>query len=197
MIKAIIFDLNGVFIQGPYLSERYNEKYGVEKDDFFRVMDNILQIVRLPDAGDTYSHFKPSLKKWDIKMSRADFYDFWFKSEKMVPSMVRMVKELKKDNFQIYILSNNFKERTKHYLKVYPKFKNLFDKMYFSWQTGYRKDNIKAYRNVLKDNNLKANECVFFDDKDKMVEMAESAGIHSYKFRDARGVKRVINKLSK
>ena len=34
MIKAIIFDLNGVFILSPYLSNRSEEKFGVSAKEF-------------------------------------------------------------------------------------------------------------------------------------------------------------------
>lgn len=194
MIRAIIFDLNGVFIHGPYLSDRYHKKYGVDGDEFLKVMNKILERVRLPRANDTYSYFKPCLKKWNIKLKRREFYDFWFKAEKLNSQMVKLAKKLRRKNYRIFILSNNFKERSRYYHKKYPQLKNLFEKIYYSWQTGYRKDNSKAYKKLLKDNNLKPEECIYFDDKNKMIKLAKSLGIKAYKFKDTESVERIVKK---
>ena len=193
MIKAIIFDLNGVFILGPYLSERYHKKFGLDEDEFLKALNKILKIARLPGADNVYSYFKPSLKKWGIKLSQREFYDFWFEAEKLNPEMIKLAKKLRK-NFKIYILSNNFRERSRHYDKKYPKLKELFEKRYYSWQTGYKKDSPKAYKKLLRENNLKPEECIYFDDKDKMVELAKGLGIKSYKFKDIEGVKKILKK---
>jgi len=37
-MKAIIFDLNGVFIESPYLSDRFAVRFGVPKQDFLIVL---------------------------------------------------------------------------------------------------------------------------------------------------------------
>ena len=43
MIKAIIFDLNGVFIKSPKLSDRFKERFNVSENDFLSLSDNIWQ----------------------------------------------------------------------------------------------------------------------------------------------------------
>lgn len=54
MIKAVIFDLNGVFIQSPKLSDRYKEQFGVPIEEFLPVLNEILNKARLPKAGNSF-----------------------------------------------------------------------------------------------------------------------------------------------
>ncbi len=192
MIKAIIFDLNGIFIQSPKLSERFREEFGVALDEFLPVLKEIMAKVRMPNAGDSFLYWKPYLGGWDVNLMREEFFNFWFNAEKEVPKMITLGKELKTKGIKLFILSNNFVERAEYYKSQFLWLQEIFDKIYYSWQTGFVKPSAEAYILLLTENNLKSEECTYFDDSEENVQVANSLGIKSYVFEGPEQVRKVI-----
>ena len=194
MTKAIIFDLNGVFIQSPYLSDRFQEKFGISSEKFLPVLKEIMAKTRKSDAGDSFNYWKPYLKKWGVELTKEQFFDFWFNGERKMPEMIELTKELKYKGVKIFILSNNFIERADYYKKTFPFLKEIFDKVYYSWQTGFVKPDPEAYKKLLADNNLKPEECIYFDDSKENIEVAKKLGIQSFIFEGVDSVEKTLNK---
>ena len=195
MIKAIIFDLNGVFVRSPYLSDRFEKKFGVSGKEFLPALKEIMTKARKPNAGNSFNYWKPYLKKWGINLTEEQFFDFWFSAEKEEPEMVEFVKKLKEDRgVKIFILSNNFIERANYYKKTFPFLEEIFDKVYYSWQTGFVKPDPEAHKNLLAENNLKPEECIYFDDSKKNIEVAKKLGIQSYIFEGIDSVEKILDK---
>ncbi|TAE47850.1 MAG: HAD family phosphatase [Cytophagales bacterium] len=61
----------------------------------------------------------------------------------------------------------------------YTTLQTLFEKVYYSQEMGMRKPDAKIYEQVLKDNDLKAEETVFFDDNFENIQSAKSIGINA------------------
>lgn len=195
MTKAIIFDLNGVFIQSRKLSDRYKKEFGVSDEEFMPALNEVLDKARLPNAGDSFLLWKPYLEKWNINFSREEFFDFWFSAEKENPEMITLAKKIKEQGIKIFILSNNFKERTEYYNAHFPFIKEISDGVYYSWQTGFLKSNIRAYQNLLSKNGLKGEDCVYFDDKEENIKLASGLGMKSFVFKDAKDTENILNLL--
>jgi epoxide hydrolase-like predicted phosphatase len=192
MIKAIIFDLNGVFIQSERLSDRFNKDYNVKTQDFLPVLNEIMGKVRQPNAGNLYEYWKPYLEQWHVNLSESQFYDYWFSAETENKELVDLAKEIRGKGIKLIILSNNFKERTNYYLQTFPDLFKMFDRVYFSWQTGFVKPDARAFDLLFSENNLKPDECLYFDDGEKNVELGNSLGIKSYIFTNAEGVSNLL-----
>jgi len=192
-IKAIIFDLNGVLIKSPKLfGEKFYDRFGVAVEEFLPVLMEIMAKVRLLNTGDSFIYWKPYLEKWNVNLSKEEFFDFWLRDEKEIPEMIKLVKELKNKRMKIFILSNNFIERANYYDKNFPILKEITDKIYYSWQTGFVKPDIRAYQKILSDFNLKPEECVYFDDKEENIKSAASLGIKSFLFEGINSVRKVF-----
>jgi putative hydrolase of the HAD superfamily len=87
-------------------------------------------------------------------------------------------------NFDLYLLSNTSVIHSRIFLnnQLGPKGENLFGlfkKAHFSYEMGLVKPNPLIYQQVLKENNLKAEEIVFFDDNAANIESASTLGIDS------------------
>ncbi|HVZ76184.1 MAG TPA: HAD-IA family hydrolase [Candidatus Paceibacterota bacterium] len=104
---------------------------------------------------------------------------------------VALVKELKAQGVKLFLLSNIYVYNAQHFIKKYPSLA-LFDKLYFSSDTGFAKPDRQAYEQILEENDLEAEECVFFDDKAVNVEGACALGIEAYVFKDARAAREKV-----
>jgi putative hydrolase of the HAD superfamily len=195
MISTIIFDLNGVFIQSPKLSDRFAKDFNVPVENFLPVLKEIMNKVRQPNAGDSFLHWKPYLEKWGIEFDREKFFEYWFEAEKEVPEMIKIAKNLKNKNIKLLILSNNFEERANYYKTNFPFIKEIFDEVYYSWQTGFVKPSPMAYQNILTKQNLNPEDCLYFDDSEDNIEAARKMRIQAFKFNDAADIKNIISKL--
>jgi putative hydrolase of the HAD superfamily len=193
MLKAIIFDLNGVFIKSPKLSDRVESDFEISSEIFMPALKDVMAEVRMPGARDFFEYWKPYFEKWNLNFTREEFLKYWFEAEILDNKMVAYAKELKAKNIKIFILSNNLRERSLYYDEHFKVLNELFNKMYFSWQTGFIKPDPKAYEKLLADNNLEPEECLYFDDSPKNIAIAESLGIKSYLFKGFKETERLIS----
>lgn len=196
MIKAIIFDLNGIFIQSPKLSDRFEKDFGISSEIFLPKLSEIMDKVRQPKADQSFSYWEPVLREWNINLSEQEFWKYWFEVEEPSERMISFAKELKNRGIKIFVLSNNFKERAEYY-GHYPWMHEVIDKAYFSWQTGFVKPNIDAWKLVLSENDLQPEECLYFDDQDKNIKASEETGIKSFIFTKEEELERIVNEYIK
>jgi HAD superfamily hydrolase (TIGR01509 family) len=193
MPKAIIFDLNGVFIQSPKLSDRFRDELGVPTEKFLPALKEIMDKVRQPGAPPSFTLWQPYLKEWGIGMSEKDFFDFWFSAEKANEEMITLARELKRQGIRLFILSNNFAERAKFYDETFPWLKELFEKVYYSWQTGFIKPDPLCWQTILAENNLQPADTLYLDDSAANVEAAKTLGINAFVFQGAEETKKILN----
>ena len=194
MYKAVIFDLNGVFLQSEPLSKRFEERFRIATDQFLPALKEIMAIVRKPNAPAAFSLWKPYLDQWQIALTEKEFFDFWFSGEHLVTELIEYAQELKDRGVKVFILSNNFKERTEYYRQSFPQIFQCVDKAYFSWETGFVKPSTESLQLVLSENNLKPEDCIYFDDSDDNIKIAQDLGIKSEKWTNLDEAKRVVLK---
>lgn len=194
MIKAIIFDLNGVFIHSPKLSDRFLADFGVPAEVFLPKLNEIMDRVRRPGAEPSFEYWKPVLKDWNVLMNEDEFWNYWFEAETPSIDMIALAKSLKDRGLEIITLSNNFKERAEYYGN-YPWMLEVVDKAYFSWQTGLVKPDVEAWKLVLNDFSLQGSECLYFDDQEKNLKIAKSLGIQAFAYVSVDDTKREIEAL--
>lgn len=191
-IKAVIFDLNGVFLKSRSLSERLAERTGKSADEVFAVMKPILKEVRNPERrGDEV--WQPLLDLTGMNLK--EFFDYFFSGESVDSEMLEFARGLKSRGLKIFILSNNFRERTEYYRKKFPELFEVADKVYFSWETGLVKPDVKAYENLLEENWLDGEECVYVDDSEENLEVAGTVGIKGIKFESEEQVIKEIEEV--
>lgn len=192
MIKAIIFDLNGIFLQSPKLSDRFEKDFNIKPAVFLPKLFEIMEKVRKPEAQPAFSFWKEILEEWKVKFTEKEFWNYWFGGEIQSEKMISFSKNLRGKGIKIFILSNNFKERASFY-EHYPWTNDSIDKLYFSWQTGFVKPDVRAWELILSENILKPEECLYFDDQEKNVKAAESVGIKSFIFKNEMEIEKVVD----
>ncbi|MBI4433482.1 HAD family phosphatase [Candidatus Uhrbacteria bacterium] len=189
--KAVIFDLNGVFIQSPKLSDRFRDDFGVPPEEFLPALKSALTQARLPGGVDVYTSMRPHLERWGITHTKEEFFHYWFSAEHEVPAMADLARSLRAKGIRVLILSNNFPERSAYYAD-FPFVRDAVDTVYYSWQIGYPKSDPRAYQVVLEREGLRPDECIFFDDQQENVRIAQSLGIASHVFSGIDGVRGVL-----
>ncbi len=194
MLKAAIFDLNGIFIKGPKLSERFNQDFNISADTFMPALTQIMGRVRAPGAERAFTYWEPLLTQWDIDLPEEKFWEYWFGAERASEGMVDFAKDLRERGVKVFVLSNNFRERAEYY-GHYSWMTEAVDKAYFSWQTGFVKPDARAWSTILEEYQLAPADCVYFDDQEKNVASAASLGIPAHLFENEDQLKAVVEGL--
>ncbi len=167
-----------------------HEKYGVDENDFILALTDVLDKARKPGVEDSFELWKPHLTKLGLSLDREEFFNFWFSGEKLVPELLDYAKKLTEKGIKVFILSNNFRERTEYYRKNFPQIFTNIDGAYFSWETGFVKPDPEAYLNLLKEHGFKPGECLYFDDNEKNLKVAQELGFWAQKWEGLESIKK-------
>jgi len=192
MLKAVFFDLNGVLIISEYLSDRFEVAYDVPSEDFIPALKNVMDVVRKPSAPNMFSLWVPYFKKWQINLNEGDFLNFWFMGESVNKEALTYVESLRSKGIKVFVVSNNFRERTLFYRSQFSEIFDNLDDAYFSWETGNVKPDREAIEYVLNEQNIKPEEVVYFDDSQKNIEVAKNIGVDGQLWVDLDTAKKYI-----
>lgn len=101
----------------------------------------------------------------------------------LLPHTLEWVKELKAQGYRLYVLSN-YGEYTYQQTKQKLKFLPYMDGVIFSYQYKVIKPEKEIYELLLNEFDLKAEECVFIDDRLENVEAARMLGVSGVQFQN-------------
>lgn len=185
MTKVIIFDLWGTIIEtgvvpSPSRQVKYFLRVQQSFPDFIVAFEHSFMTKRFDSLKEA---FEQVVRDFNLRIPDFVYEKLvgtWNKNailSKMYPETLEVLQELKSKGYKLYLLSNTDQFS---YEQVDAKFKlgELFDKVYVSCDTGLLKANPESYRQILRENNLDANDCVMVGDSlDSDVKSAEKAGI--------------------
>lgn len=192
-IKAIIFDMNGVFIKdaGP-LSKRIEKDFKVDADEIYPLIKTALKQVRVPGA-DSRPIWQPVIER--LKTTYEDFFKYWFAGESLNNELLQYARDLRNQGIKVIILSNNFPERTNNYRQLYPELFREVDEQYFSWETGNVKPNPEAYTQIIEKHDYLPSEYLYFDDNEENLASASKLGINVHLFQNLQNTKDIVDSL--
>ena len=139
----------------------------------------------------------------EISVSDNDIDTAWNEMIGETPKRVLEYLDSLRPQFKTYILSNTNRIHIDCiHKKLQEKYeiKNLlpyFDKVYLSFEIGSRKPDKEAYLFVLNENNLKANETLFIDDKQENLDTANILGIQTLLKTEDKTLEQHLEKLFK
>lgn len=187
MIKGVYFDFGGVVSDETEkkIVERVSELFDI---DINQNKNHLLDLVSELEKGKiNEKEFWKSLKqKTNKKLPHYMFAKLWirkyFKKVQIHENVLRLIKELKKNEYIVGLLSNNNKPYAK-FLKKKGYYK-IFNPVVLSCEVGYRKPEREIYEIALQKIELKPQEVVFVDDRQENVDAAKKFGIHAFVFKD-------------
>lgn len=100
---------------------------------------------------------------------------------------IKVIKNLKDQNYKIYLLSN-ITEASYKYVCETIDVEELFDGGLFSYQEHMVKPNKDFYERLLDKYSLKKEETIFFDDKEKNIVAAKEIGLSAVLFKSVQDI---------
>lgn len=190
MIKNIILDIGGVLFD--------DSKENIEKI----LNKNCDEIYKNAYGGGFKECLlgKKSIKEHIKDLSnQKDFQDINYilsaenlsKSFPLITRNFEYMKKLKKQGYQLYLLSN-ITEDSYRYINQTINIKSIFNGGVYSYQEGIKKPNTDIYDLLVKKFQLNKRETIFFDDKIKNVKAARQVGIKSIVFHSIEDIKNNI-----
>lgn len=188
MIKNIIFDLGGVVIdlQRQRAVEAL-EKLGVkDASDLLGEYSQHGPFLKLETGEITSSElFDELLPKCKEGTTCRDISDAFEEFLLDIPvERLRMLEELRKKGYKLYVLSNTNPIMFNHWIDRAFKqdgktINDYFDGIVASFQEGTCKPDPRIFRNLIKRYGLNPEETVMLDDSQKNLESARSVGLHT------------------
>ena len=183
-VKAIIFDLGGVILNINYQKTITQFKnLGVITDDSYFSKNFQTDVFNQIETGKiSEEEFLLELQKKNTAISIKKLKNAWNAMLLDLPhKRIDLLKKIK-ETFSIYLLSNTNAIHIAEFKRqlgpdLYHEFYNLFDKIYYSHEIGFRKPDPKAFHIILEENKLATDEVFFIDDSIQHIKAAKKIGI--------------------
>lgn len=182
MIKAIIFDADGVLVLGKHNGKRFtqifSEKFNLPIEVMTPFFENEFRDC-LTGKKDLKEELPKQMKAWKWDKSVEELLEFWFSEEsKINEPLIKLLPSLKKKGIKLYLGTNNEKHRTKYLLEEIGLNKHL-DHAYASFSVGHKKPDKEFFEHIITDIGLPPHEILFVDDDINNVEGAKAVGINA------------------
>lgn len=93
------------------------------------------------------------------------------------PEAIDIMHKLRSAGHRVVILSNTNRLHTTFWPEQYPEVRSAADAIYLSQEMGLRKPEPEIYQRVLDEENVSAEDAIFFDDNEQNVAAARVMGI--------------------
>ena len=198
MIKSVLFDCSDTvmrFHAKADLAETLGcaERAETIHNAFFRS-----EIWRKYDNGtvsddEVKQAVLPLLAEEDRKIAE-EYFDGFIRHFTPIEGMEAVLRELKEKGCSLYLVSD-FPHVFPYLWDNFDLFR-LFDGRAVSFEAKGSKQDLRLFRYVLDTYDLKAEECLFFDDLESLIENAGRCGIRGHVFRGAEDLRNYLKELS-
>lgn len=179
MIKVILFDADGVLINGEMFTHVFASEFGVSTDLMLPFFEGPFRDCIVGNA-DLKEVVAPHLAEWGWNKGVDAFLKYWFKAEHRIDQeLVDYIQTIRKQGIRCFIATNQEKHRSQYMLDNMG-FAESFDDLFASAHFGHRKPSMEFYEKVMNGlGAVKKEEVLFWDDTPKNVEAAREFGIHA------------------
>jgi len=183
MITTLIFDADGVLINGESFSETLARDYDVDHAKEKEFFTTKFQECLVGEA-DLKESVAPYLTSFGWKGSVDEFLDYWFKAgHSLDEPLMTYVKKLREAGLRVVLATNQEKYRTEYMLE-HMGFADAFDKIYSSAHLGLKKPAVEFFAHVVDDLGTSKDEVLFWDDDQRNIDGATEYGIRAEFYSD-------------
>ena len=191
-MKNIIFDLGSVLIKNKAISvldelDLDDNTYNELKRFFNDYLELDLGTITLEEKYNKCNFSN------DINNKYKDYILHYYEHRKYNHDLIDLINELKNNNYNVYVLSDNNQESFDYY-KNNQLFKNI-DGWIASCEYGAVKEDGKLYQFFLDKYQLDPKECYMIDDKEINIEEANKYGIIGFVFDEEKDINLLINDM--
>ncbi len=186
MVKAIFFDFDGVLTTDPsgfYTTSKYfKDKFNIDVEKFSKCYSKYTKEFDVKPLlfDGVWDNISKCLEcDIDIKY----LYEAFLSTPKN-HKMFELVNNLKK-KYRIGIISDNKKDRFELLIKKF-ELNDLFESLILSADVGAEKDSRIIFDKAIHSFNLKAEECIFIDNKQSNLGVAGGLGLKTIFFDDKK-----------
>jgi len=193
MIKAIIFDVGGVYMQGSFVDFVNQSRQILGINETFYV-DKLIVFDKRYNSGEISieecfrSYFGVEINDDQMKQ----IINVWTNTWKPTPEMIDLVINLKK-NYRLAILSNSDPVNSENYTRL--GWYQYFDPIILSHEVHLLKPDKRIYEITLEKLGLKPEECLFIDDQADCLVPAADMGMSVIQFRSVPQLKAELDAL--
>lgn len=185
MVKNIVFDIGNVlatFKPKDFLMDIFKD--AKLADQFFEVFFTKLWHEYDQGLYTKEQMIQKGLQKMpDQKEKIKNMMDVWTSYVVGIQKNIDLIHIYQKKGYKVYILSN-IPEDSYIYLKEHYNFIDQVDGGIYSYQHKLIKPDIEVFEVLLDQYDLKANECIFIDDKKENIMAAERLGFYTIWLKD-------------
>ena len=180
MIKTIIFDYDGVVKKSQKLSLDIVDLYKISIEEYEKIIPRLRPIIEKFDKGlvteeKFWMEFSDAMGKDVPEKCREKAKKMYKDKFVFFPEVIELIEKLKSEGFRLSILSNMFPYQAKIIKEMNGC--SLFDDLFFSCERGLKKPDLEFYELVIKEMNVRPQECLFIDDKEENLLLAEKLGM--------------------
>lgn len=195
--KVVLFDVDGVLIKVPKLfSEVYCEKYNIDLEKLEPFFDS----KEFKDCSIGKMDLKEAITihgdKWHWRGDPDELIAEWMQVENFPNNeLLKIAEGLREEGIKIYVVTQQEKHRRDFLDQIV--FNEKFNGFFASCDLGLHKDTIEFWKKILEllqynNQDLKHEDIIYFDDKQKLVDLANSVGIKAYLYTSIDNAKKAL-----
>jgi glucose-1-phosphatase len=192
MIRAVIFDLGNVLLNFDHRIIFDRLAAHVSSNTLLVKEKDLAKLVRSFEHGslspEQFYKEISDLIELDPACSIEDFRKLWAEIFWKNEELVGLLKELSK-KVTLHMLSNTNEMHIEYAKRVFPELFEAFSSVTLSYKVGTSKPERAIFQKSLKLTNVKAEECLYFDDILQYVIAAEEYGIKAHQYVSVQGVR--------
>ena len=181
MIKAITFDLDGVyFIKGKAEFIKSLGVLGVPEAEAKRVFLESEEMRQYKRELLTDKEFWTwALKEWKLSMTIQEIIDVLVSGYEENPEVLDVVRKARANGYKTMVCSNNFPARINGLQQKF-KFLDNFDVAVMAYDAGAMKPDKKIFEVLIRKANVSPSEIFMADDREDTIESARELGIEAF-----------------